>query len=82
MSKLEKGWAEAGGQTAGQAERNGKVTVTRPAGWKPNSRYAPGVLRPPNAEQLERAHRRTVRGHESQALSRKLDALLGTETDE
>ncbi len=74
---------EALGKAAGEAEKNRSwgIAQKRPAGWKPGSRYAPGVLRPPNAEQLARATRRTVKGHESQALARKLDAVLGTEEE-
>ncbi len=74
---------EALGKAAGEAEKNRSwgLSQKRPEGWKPGSRYCPGSLRPPTAEQLERAHRRTVRGHESQALARKLDAVLGTEDE-
>jgi hypothetical protein len=75
---------EALGKAAGEAEKNGTpgIKQKRPEGWRPGSRYTPVALRPPTAEQLERAHRRTMRGHASQALARKLDAVLGTETDE
>ena len=61
MSKLEVGWAERAGQTAADQER-GRTLLdgrpmgsSRPANWKPGSRWAPGVLREPNPDQLERS---------------------------
>lgn len=85
MTEKLKGWnPEQAGKDAADKDRhkpNG-TAVTRPLGWLPGSRYAPGYLRPPNGGQLAQSQRATKKSHANVALSRKLDEVLGTGEDE
>lgn len=74
------GWdPEAAGKAAAAADRGGGkpngTDMRRPANWRPGSRWAPGMLRDPNPEQLERSRR-------AMKASRRLDKVLGPESDE
>lgn len=84
MSNLSRNWAERAGQALAQAEQHKPqgTSYTRPAGWKAGSRYCPGYLREPTGGQLEQSQRATKKSHASVALDRKLDQVLGRETDE
>ena len=75
---------ETAGKAAGEAEKNNPrgLKATRPKGWKPGTRWAPGLLPEPDRTSLARSHASTRTFHRDRAIGKKLDALLGVEEDE
>ena len=75
---------ETAGKLAGEAEKSVRpgIKATRPANWKPGTRWAPGLLPEPDRTSLARSHASTRTFHRDRAIGKKLDALLGTEEDE
>ena len=72
MGNFDRGWAEAAGKAAGEAER-----AEREAPIAPGKPYFP-LLPGPTQQQFDSQDRARRRFLKSKALDRKLDQVLGT----